>query len=348
MNSAYVNAIATAVPEHDVHAKFIEYCARLLPDSRTSALFRRMANRAQIEHRYSILKPGLEDDRLDESGFYRSEGYPGTATRMAFYERHALPLACRALGQLDLNGTSHLITTTCTGFYAPGLDHQIIQHYGLSSGIERTAVGFMGCFAALNALKLARHIVRAEPDAKVLIVNLELCTLHLQREGSLEEMLSFLIFADGCAASLVTSQASGLALEGFSTCILPESQDAITWRIGDTGFDMHLCGQVPAHIAAGLPTRLNALLDGRTPGAIDYWAIHPGGRTVLDAVREGAGLEEQQLLLSREVLRRFGNMSSASIMFVLQDVLQQAKTPGAGCAMAFGPGLTVEGMRFAV
>ncbi|HHX82495.1 MAG TPA: type III polyketide synthase, partial [Pseudomonadaceae bacterium] len=191
MNSAYVNTIATAVPEHDVHAKFVEYCSRLLPDTRISALFRRMASRAQIEHRYSILKPGLEDDRLDESGFYRSEGYPSTATRMAFYERHALPLACRALDQLDLNGTSHLITTTCTGFYAPGLDHQIIQHYGLSSGIERTAVGFMGCFAALNALKLARHIVRAEPDAKVLIVNLELCTLHLQREGSLEEMLSF-------------------------------------------------------------------------------------------------------------------------------------------------------------
>lgn len=348
MKPVFINSIATAVPDHDVHAKFVDYCPRLLPDKRTIGLFTRMAGRAQIDHRYSFLKPHSDPGQLDEQGFYRQDDFPSTQQRMAFYEQHAFKLAQKALDQLDLSGTTHLIVSTCTGFYAPGLDYQIVEHYGLSPDVERTTVGFMGCFAAINALKLARHIVRSEQDAKVLVVNLELCTLHLKPSGSLEEMLSFLIFSDGCAASLVSSEASGLEVQGFSTTVLPQTEGLITWRIGDRGFDMHLSGQVPANIAAGLPSKLDALLAGCTRSDIAHWAIHPGGRTVLDAVREGAQLEEQQLAVSREVLRKYGNMSSATVMFVLQDILHNPTRPGLGCAMAFGPGLTVEGMRFAV
>jgi alpha-pyrone synthase len=346
MNSAYINRIATAVPDFDVHSKFIEYCPRLLSDRRERVLFNRMAQRAQIDHRYSFLEPHADEDKLDVEGFYTEGDFPSTAQRMAFYERHAFRLAQRALDQLDLSGVTHLIVTTCTGFYAPGIDHQIIEHYGLSPAVERTTVGFMGCYAALNALKLARHIVRSERQAKVLTLNLELCTLHLKPGGTLEEILSFLIFSDGCAASLVSAEPTGLELESFTSTVIDNTDGLITWRVGDMGFDMHLSGQVPSTIATNLPSKLNDMLDGCTRSDIHYWAIHPGGRSILDAVGEAANLDEHQLNSSREVLRQFGNMSSATIMFVLRDILENRHRPGAGCAMAFGPGLTVESMRF--
>ena len=189
MDQAYINSIATAVPDFDVHNKFVEYCPRLLPDERSVKLFQRMAERSQIEHRYSFLEPHADSDKLDVAGFYQNDAFPGTQARMQLYERYAFILAKRALDQLDLTDTTHLISTTCTGFYAPGLDLQLIQCYGLRSNIERTAVGFMGCYAAINALKLARHIVRSERHAKVLVLNLELCTLHLKPAGTLEEIL---------------------------------------------------------------------------------------------------------------------------------------------------------------
>lgn len=345
MGSVYLNTVATAVPDYDIHNKFVDYCPRLLPDRRSNSLFKRMAGRAQIDHRYSFLQPHADDDKLDAKGFYNGNAFPDTQQRMAFYEQHAFTLAKRALDQLDLDGTTHLIVTSCTGFYAPGIDHQIIQHYGLKANVERTMVGFMGCFAAMNGLKLARHIVRSEPDAKVLMVNLELCTLHLKPSGTLEEMLSFLIFSDGCAASLLSAEPTGMELQGFNSTVIAQSDELITWRIGELGFDMNLSGQVPATIAENLPAQLDAVLDGCTRSDIAHWAIHPGGRSVLDAVRDAAQLEEGQLSFSREVLRRYGNMSSATVMFVLKDMLAEA-SPGQGCAMAFGPGLTVESMRF--
>ncbi|MCW8194621.1 type III polyketide synthase [Proteobacteria bacterium 005FR1] len=352
MTGAYLNRIATAVPDFDVHSKFVDFVPRLLHDRRDRMLFRRMAGRSQINHRYSFLEPDPDPDRMDTAGFYRENDFPDTQARMAFFERHAFTLARRALDQLEnesgLRATTHLIITTCTGFYAPGVDHQIIQHYGMSPNVERTTVGFMGCYAAINALKLARHIVRSEPQSQVLVLNLELCTLHLQPSDSLEEMLSFLIFSDGCAASIVSAETKGMELLGFNSTVVPETADQITWRIGQTAFDMNLSGRVPATIAANLPGALDQILGDCTRADIRHWAIHPGGRTVLDAVREGAQLDEEQLSASREVLRRYGNMSSATIMFVLQRIMAEQREPGAGCAMAFGPGVTVESCRFAL
>lgn len=347
MTAAYLNAIATAVPDFDVHAKFIDYGPRLLPDERFTALFRRMAMRAQVEHRYSFLQPHPDKNKMDVDGFYEINKFPDTRQRMDFYARNAFNLARRALDQLDVSDTTHLIVTSCTGFYAPGLDHQIIRHYQLPAAVERTMIGFMGCYAAMNALKLARHIVRSDSSARVLVVNLELCTLHLRPGNTLEEILPFLIFSDGCAASLVSSRPAGIELQSFTTNLLPDTEDLITWEIGELGFDMNLSGQVPATIAAHLPAHLNKILDGCTHRDITHWAIHPGGRSVLDAVRDGAKLEEHHLTHSRDILRRFGNMSSATIMFVLKNILDEAM-PGQGCAIAFGPGLSVESMRFAV
>jgi predicted naringenin-chalcone synthase len=203
-------------------------------------------------------------------------------------------------------------------------------------------IGFMGCYAAINALKLARHIVRSDPRAGVLMVNLELCTLHLQETQELEQVLSFLIFADGAAASLITAREQGFALDSFKAVMVPETRGLITWKIRGLGFDMLLSGQVPAAVARALHE--SELMAER--GGIDLWAVHSGGRSVLDAVEKGLELPVSALAASREVLSCFGNMSSATVMFVLQRMMQQARLGQHGCAMSFGPGLTAETMRF--
>jgi predicted naringenin-chalcone synthase len=203
-------------------------------------------------------------------------------------------------------------------------------------------VGFMGCYAAINALKLARHIVRSDPNASVLMLNLELCTLHFQESQELDQVLSFLVFADGAAASLITVNERGFALDSFKALTVPDTRGLITWKIGGLGFDMLLSGQVPAQLGRALHEgELMAQRD-----AIDLWAVHPGGRSVLDAVETGLELPADALAASREVLSCFGNMSSATIMFVLQRMMEQARPEQRGCAMSFGPGLTAETMRF--
>ncbi len=178
------------------------------------------------------------------------------------------------------------------------------------------------------------------------MVNLELCTLHLQETSELESVLSFLIFADGCAASIVSAEPAGIELHGFASAVVPDSGDQITWRIGDSGFLMWLDGAVPGTIARGLPRQIATLLGGRDPEGVELWAVHPGGRTVLDAAQDGLRLDDAALVDSRAVLRDYGNMSSATVMFVLARLLARGGPVRPGCALAFGPGLTAEAMRF--
>lgn len=345
MTRVFINRIATAVPAWDVHEKFVAYAPSLLDDEKTRRLFAKMVDRSGIEHRYSVLAPHASPERLDSEGFYRRGAFPGTADRMARYKRDAFTLAADAVGQLELGGVSHVIVTSCTGFYAPGLDLQIVRHFGLGDAIERSFVGFMGCQAALNALKLAWHIVRSQPRARVLMVNLELCTLHLHETPDLEQILSFLIFADGGAATLVSAAPEGLEIAGFGSTVLPDSADQITWDIGASGFDMVLSGRVPLTIGQGLADGIDAVLGGYRRDEIGLWAVHPGGRSVLDAVERAFDFSGDELAASREVLRRHGNMSSPTVMFVLAELLREA--PAApGCAIAFGPGLTAEAMLF--
>ena len=269
---------------------------------------------------------------------------------MHIFEETAPQLARKALDALNLDSSErrrirHVLVTCCTGFYAPGLDFDVIDHLGLCGSVERTMIGFMGCYAAVNALKLARHIVRSTPDESVLILNLELCTLHLQQSQDLGEILSFLLFGDGCTASLVSDAPTGLAIDSFDAIQIAGTRDLITWRVRDVGFDMLLSGRVPGEIGKTLSAcgeeRLKA-------SSIDLWAIHPGGRSVLDAVEEGLRLAPDRLEDARAVLCRFGNMSSATIMFVLERMMKHAQTGQTGCAMSFGPGLTAETMQFHV
>jgi predicted naringenin-chalcone synthase len=354
VTTAYINRISTSVPPHDVHRPFIAFAEGMLPEGTTRSLFKRMVRMSAIEHRYSFLQPIESDNGMwrDAEDLYATGNFPGTARRMQAFEKFAPQLAVCALNKLgltpeDRRSVTHVIVTSCTGLYAPGLDYDIVNHLGLNPSVERTMIGFMGCYAAINALKSAHHIVRSEPESVVLILSLELCTLHLQETVELEQMLSFLLFADGCAACLVSGKPVGLGIDSFLALRIPETSHLITWKIREMGFDMHLSGQVPAAIAKAMrEVSGNQITPGKNPLEIDLWAVHPGGKTVLDAVEKGLGLREDSLRPSREVLAQFGNMSSATVMFVLQSILRAARSGQQGCAMSFGPGVTAETMLF--
>jgi len=354
LRTAYINRVATAVPPYDVHDAFRRFAqsAIMLADPRNAQLFERMAGKSGIEHRYSCLAPSNlpEGERLDAAGFYPHGDYPDTTARMQQFERHAPELAQTAVDRLQLGADrdriTHLLITCCTGFSAPGLDLELIERCGLPSTVERTMIGFMGCYAAINALKLAHHIVRSEAAARVLIVNLELCTLHLKDTTDLEQMLSFLLFGDGCAASIVSAEPVGTALDSFHAVLVPDTRELITWNIRETGFDMVLSGRVPAAIHDGLQKHGDEILAGAPAASIDLWAVHPGGRTVLDAVERAFELTPAALASSREVLRRYGNMSSATVMFVIEKLMRSGTRGRSGCAMSFGPGLIAETMLF--
>lgn len=353
MTQAHINRIATAVPEDDVHGAFVAFADQMLEDPRVQPIFRRMAARSGIRRRFSVLTPNAASTEFTVNAheFYTRGNFPDTAARMKIFERFAPRLAQRTLDRLNLTeqerrGVTHVLVTSCTGLYAPGLDFDILDHLNLDPTVERTMIGFMGCYAAINGLKQARHIIRSEPEAKVLLVNLELCTLHLQETQDLEQVLSFLVFGDGCAASLISAEPTGFAMDSFRSLLIPETRDLITWRIRGVGFDMMLSGRVPGAIGKALGGLSTDVLGSRRKEDISMWGVHPGGKSVLDAVEQGLSLSENALAASRQTLECFGNMSSATVMFVLERLMKTAQAGEQGCAMSFGPGLTAETMLF--
>jgi len=353
VTQSYINRIATAVPDDDVHNAFVAFADQMLEDPRVQPVFRRMAARSGIRRRFSVLSPNAANTEFTVNAheFYTRGSFPNTAKRMTVFERFAPRLAQRALDNLklsseELKGIRHVIVTSCTGLYAPGLDFEIVDHLGLDTTVERTMIGFMGCYAAINGLKQARHIVRSEPDAKVLMLNLELCTLHLQETQDLEQVLSFLVFGDGCAASIISAEPTGFAMDSFRSVLVPDTRGLITWHIRNVGFDMLLSGKVPGEIGKALTVSGGEVLGAYSKDEISLWGVHPGGKSVLDAVERGLGLQENALAASRQTLECFGNMSSATVMFVLARLMQQAQPGELGCAMSFGPGLTAETMLF--
>lgn len=341
--SVFVNSISTAVPPTEAHAKFLEFIPHIIGAEREIKLFNRLAVRSHIERRYSVLTASVEKGQLDDQGFYKLEKFPTTKERMEKYKTNALNLARGPVSEIlkrhKPQEITHLIVTSCTGFYAPGLDLELQREFNLSPQLERTIIGFMGCYAAINGMKSAYHIVRSNPEAKVLMVNLELCTLHLQKDSNLEQLLAFMQFADGCAASLISSEEHGLEIKGFRCEVWQEVQELIQWHVGDSGFDMYLSPIVPQALATVLPA---AQFENRPV----LWAIHPGGRSILDAAQGAFSLSDEQMRFSRETLRDFGNMSSATVMFVLEKILRDVSLSGEGVAMAFGPGITMETMSF--
>ncbi|MEH3159841.1 MAG: type III polyketide synthase [Sphingomonas taxi] len=344
---AYLHAVGTAVPAHDVHQAFIDWAAARI-DPPAARLFARMAARAGIAHRWSVL-PGVGGGSpVDPGGFY-ADGLPGTAERMALYAAEAPALALAAIAdlstQIDLGGITHLVVASCTGFVAPGIDQLIAARLGLAPAVERLLIGFMGCYAAVVALRSARHIVRSDPQARVLVVTVELSTLHLQGDTAIEPLLAMLQFGDGAAAALVTAEPGGLELGRPFAATLPDSAELIRWTITDTGFAMHLDGAVPGRIGTALAEAdfVATLTDGRSPADL-FWAVHAGGRSILDAVQGALALPAEALAPSRGVLADYGNMSSATLMFVLARLLAAPPAAAEGVALAFGPGLAAEGL----
>ena len=343
---AFINAIAGAVPGHDVHRLFIDWAEGQVADPRMRKLFLRMAERSGIEHRWSVLP---EPPGGGRPLFYQADS-PPTSARMAVYAEAAPKLALQAIANLQelapLDGITHLVVASCTGFVAPGIDQIIARELGLGD-VERTLVGFMGCYAAVSALRTAHHIVRSEPAARVLAVTVELSSLHLQETEQLESLLAMLQFSDGAAAALVTAEPDGFEMSHLFSMELEQSAELIQWKIGDTGFEMTLSGEVPGRIQHALQDERvrSTLYDGWSPTEVDSWAVHAGGRSILDAVEKGLELPQGALFASRDVLARFGNMSSSTLMFVLSELIGRPDVRN-GVALAFGPGLAAEGFHF--
>ena len=343
---ARINAISTALPPRDVEQYYRSWARERLTDSRLSRVYDRMASRSGIDHRWSVL-PESEANLTGEDARNVIAGGFSTADRMERYAREAPKLALAAIrGLPSLEGITHLVVASCTGFVAPGIDQIIARELGLSATVERVFIGFMGCYAGITALRTARHIVRSTPEARVLVVAVELCTLHVQPDRELEPLLAMGQFGDGAAAALITSGGRGLSLDSTLSATLEDSAELITWTITDTGFVMHLSGEVPGRIANALSRSdvARQITGDAAMEDFDAWAVHPGGRSILDAVDQGLSLPQGSLAASRSVLRDCGNVSSATVLFVLERLMPEQ--PKKGVAFAFGPGLAMEGLRF--
>lgn len=268
-----------------------------------------------------------------------------------------LEAARRALetsGGLSPADVTHVVTVSCTGFFAPGPDYRLVRDLGLRASTQRYHLGFMGCYGAFPALRAARDFCLADPDAVVLVVCVELCSLHIQASNDPDTIVASSVFADGAAAAVVTSREAPaghavLDLDAFETVLTPVGETDMAWKIGDHGFEMVLSSYVPSiiekHIEGALDPLLARLGETRPAASADIerWAIHPGGRSILDKVQDAVRLSDAQMTESRRVLRDYGNMSSATVLFVLREILRgDAATGERVCAMAFGPGLTVE------
>jgi predicted naringenin-chalcone synthase len=325
-----------------------------------------------IRQRHVVMRPEVvrdvvEGTRSSQSPFLPTgaadDNGPTTAQRMRHYVAEALPLALaaarQALERAALPGrkVTHLITVSCTGFYAPGVDVELIQNLDLSPGTQRTHVGYMGCHGALNGLRVARAFATAEPDARVLLCATELCSLHYHYGWDPQKVIANAIFGDGAAAVVggaascrqngSRSPAGDWHLAASGSCLFPGSADAMTWTLGDHGFEMTLSKKVPGLIAAHLRPWLQTWLDsqGLPLDAIASWAVHPGGPRIVDAVEEALGLPRAATAASREVFAEHGNMSSPTVLFIL-DRLFQRQAPRPCVALGFGPGLAVETALF--
>jgi predicted naringenin-chalcone synthase len=317
---------------------------------------RYLYRKSGIDIRYSVI-PDYSRDIGDWKFYPASEGlepFPALEQRMDWYRKYAPLLSVDAIRRcLDHRfreeEITHLVTVSCTGMSAPGLDLQVMELMDLPRHIYRTSVNFMGCYAAIHAMRMGDMICRSEPGAKVLIVCTELCTLHFQREATIDQMASAMLFSDGAAAILMTADSHpgrGLHVENFYAEVVPRGKSDMAWELSSSGFLMTLSGYVPELIGEDIePLVQRALAKNHwRMDEITHWCVHPGGRKILDKICSSLGLEKDALSHSYQVLRHFGNMSSPTILFVLKDMLHQVdyQRHNKMMGLAFGPGLTME------
>ncbi|MFC8680597.1 type III polyketide synthase [Microbacterium ureisolvens] len=359
--TARIVSIGTAVPSTRIAQGVARdiFAAQEGVDRLAQRLIRAVFDASAIEHRHTVLRefaPAAVADPADPAAFSDADGRllsPTTGARNERYIAAAPELtaaaARRALldGGVDPAAVTHIVTVSCTGLFAPGPDYRLVRDLGLSPTVERVNVGFMGCAAALPALRVATALAATRPDAVVLVVCTELCTLHLRPSSDPQQIVASSVFADGAAAAIVTADPAagrpgGLELDRFGTALTDEGETDMVWTIGDNGFEMILSAEVPRIIGREIRGAVGRFLGDDDPPEV--WAVHPGGRSVLDRVEGGLDLPPDALTASRAVLRDFGNMSSATILFILETLLRdEAIADGARVAgLAFGPGLTVE------
>jgi predicted naringenin-chalcone synthase len=320
---------------------------------------RYLYHRSGIDFRFSVISDYSRP--TSEWKFYPQtenlEPFPSLEQRMNWFNRYAGPLSVDAIrscldGRIPDESITHLITVSCTGMSAPGLDLQIMELMDLPKTIYRTSINFMGCYAAVHALKLADAICKTEVDAKVLIVCAELCTLHFQREATNDNISSSLLFGDGAAAMLVTGgkeKRKGFEIADFYSEVVTKGKKDMAWELSSSGFLMTLSGYVPELIEEDFDALVERALNkgGINKANVRHWCVHPGGKRILEAIHKSLGLQASDLKASFEVLRQFGNMSSATILFVLKNMMEEIRhrkpaEPEWALAAAFGPGLTME------
>jgi predicted naringenin-chalcone synthase len=313
-------------------------------------------HKSSIDTRYSVVPDYSR--AIQDWKFYphteNIEPFPSLEQRMIWYNKYAPTLSVDAIRQclgskFRKQEITHLITVSCTGMSAPGLDLQIVELMDLPKNIFRTSINFMGCYAAIHAMKMANFICKADPKAKVLVVCTELCTLHFQREATIDNIASSLIFADGSAAALITADefpAKGIYLSDFYSEIMPKGKKDMGWELSSTGFIMTLSNYVPDLIEEDFEALVNRALSKKNLEQEDiaYWCIHPGGKKILESIYKSLHFQNGHLKHGYDILREYGNMSSATILFVLDrivgDVAGQSGKNIFGAA--FGPGLTME------
>ena len=354
----YLQGIETAVPPNAYSQEYAREFMRALPayDDKVKRFIDRIYQRSAIERRHTVIDDYGKDP--SEYRFYPpSEDLlpePSIDKRNDLFIPAANKLSLQAAEHL-LDGRygatagdiTHLVTASCTGFSAPGFDFYLAKTLPLPASVDRFHIGFMGCYAAFPALKLAHAICRTDPGATVLVVATELCTLHFQQRLDADFIISNALFADGTGAALVSARTwtagPRLEMNAFSSIVIPDSEEEMSWKVGSVAFDMRLSAYVPKFVGSAIRDVVERLSGemGITPREISHWAIHPGGRAILDRSIEALELPPESLDHSYAILKDYGNMSSATILFVLKRHLE---SPGSGAlfASAFGPGLTVE------
>lgn len=357
---SYITAIETAVPEYGfTQETFTGFYLNSTTDDTDKRKINIVSKKSGIDKRYSVIK----DYGKNPSEF---EFFPKTASlspepsltqRMVLYKAHAAKLSANAIRKIKnfesiKHTITHLITVTCTGLFAPGLDIELMRELNLNPTTHRSSINFMGCNAAIIALKQADAICNSDPDANVLIVCTELCTLHFQKQYNDDYILSNLIFADGSAAIIVSGQESlhyynqAIEIARFDSLIIHNGYKDMAWQLSETGFLMNLTSYVSGLIKDNIKPLLDSI--GLKASDIDYWAIHPGGKRIIDDFEDALGLEASELKHSYDVLKNYGNMSSPTVLFVLKQLLENTVSPKKGDRIftaAFGPGLSVETMQ---
>ncbi len=307
-----------------------------------------MYARSGISTRYSTI-PDYSTSIENRTFFPKTkdlEPFPSLEKRMEIFNRNAVELAAEAVQNTndDLKNITHLITVSCTGLSAPGLDVALVKKLGLPTNIVRTSVNFMGCYAALHGLKHADSFCKSDKKSKVLVVLVELCTLHFQKENTIDFITSNLLFGDGAACCIVQNEGKGLEIESFYSKLYLEEEESMAWNLSSNGFLMSLKSEVPILVENNMADFVDESLEVSNISKEDIrnWAIHPGGKSILEACQKSLNITKQDLKTSYSVLDNYGNMSSSTLVFILKEILEDSS--GKTFVAGFGPGITMESM----